>query len=117
MNTVPEASIPDIALSRSAVERIASLLSEEADRNLALRIYVTGGGCSGLQYGFAFEGEAAEDDHRVECQGARILVDPMSLQYLAGARIDFEEGLEGARFVIQNPNATTSCGCGKSFSV
>ncbi|WP_424194771.1 iron-sulfur cluster insertion protein ErpA [Ampullimonas aquatilis] len=104
-------------VSEGAVSKIAELVAEEGDPNLSLRIYVTGGGCSGFQYGFAFENSCNEDDTRIEKSGITLLVDPMSLQYLAGANIDYEDGLEGSRFVIRNPNATSTCGCGSSFSV
>jgi iron-sulfur cluster insertion protein len=96
---------------------VAELLAEEGDANLKLRIYVTGGGCSGFQYGFAFDDDAKADDIRVDRGPLTVLVDAMSLQYLMGAEIDFEDSLEGARFVIRNPNAASTCGCGSSFSV
>ena len=84
---------------------------------MTVRVFVTGGGCSGFQYGFTFDENAAEDDTRVENGGVTLLVDPMSVQYLQGAQIDYKEGVEGAQFVIRNPNAATTCGCGNSFSV
>jgi iron-sulfur cluster insertion protein len=93
------------------------LIEEENNADLKLRIYVSGGGCSGFQYGFTFDDNAAEDDTRVEKNGVTLIVDPMSYQYLMGAEIDYQEGLDGSRFVIKNPNATTTCGCGSSFSV
>ena len=93
------------------------MLAEEGDPNLRLRIFVTGGGCSGFQYGFAFDDENKEDDFQVQKDAVRVVVDAMSLQYLMGAEIDYEDNLEGARFVIRNPNATSTCGCGSSFSV
>jgi iron-sulfur cluster insertion protein len=101
----------------AAAQKVSELVAEEGNPALKLRIYVTGGGCSGFQYGFAFEEADAPDDLRIDTAGATVVVDPMSLQYLTGAEIDFEDGLEGARFVIRNPNATTTCGCGSSFSV
>ena len=100
-----------IAISQSVVDKVAELLAEEGDASLQLRIFVTGGGCSGFQYGFAFDDERKEDDLRI------VVVDAMSLQYLTGAEIDYEDNLEGARFVIRNPNAASTCGCGSSFSV
>jgi len=106
-----------IELSISAVGKIRELLAEENNAALRLRIYVTGGGCSGFSYGFAFEEQAAEDDNLFERDGVGVVVDPMSFAYLAGAKVDFEDGLEGARFIIRNPNAKTTCGCGSSFSV
>ena len=101
----------------NAARKVKQLIDEEANPSLKLRVFVTGGGCSGFQYGFTFDEIAAEDDTRVERGGVMLLVDPMSFQYLAGAEIDYSEGLEGAQFVIRNPNATTTCGCGSSFSV
>jgi iron-sulfur cluster insertion protein len=103
--------------TESAARKVKQLIDEEANPRLKLRVFVTGGGCSGFQYGFTFDEEAAEDDTRVEREGVMLLVDPMSFQYLAGAAIDYTEGLEGAQFVIRNPNASTTCGCGSSFSV
>ncbi|MBL8330761.1 MAG: iron-sulfur cluster insertion protein ErpA [Rubrivivax sp.] len=112
----PEGADP-IIVSESVVSKVAELLAEEGDSNLQLRIYVTGGGCSGFQYGFAFDDERQDGDVRVERGPVTVVVDPMSLQYLMGAEIDYEDKLEGARFVIRNPNAKASCGCGSSFSV
>lgn len=112
----PEGADP-IIVSESVVSKVAELLAEEGDSNLQLRIYVTGGGCSGFQYGFAFDDSRKEEDLSFERGPVTVLVDPMSLQYLAGADIDFEDSLEGARFVIRNPNAASTCGCGSSFSV
>ena len=118
MNTASsnESKLP-ILLSDSAVAKVSDLLVEEGNPNLKLRIYVTGGGCSGFQYGFAFDEASSEDDLVIEKNGVALLVDSISLQYLAGAEIGYEDGLEGSRFVIKNPNASTSCGCGSSFSV
>lgn len=101
----------------SAAGKVRELIDEEGNANLKLRIFVSGGGCSGFQYGFAFDEAIADDDVAVEKHGVQVLVDAMSFQYLAGAEIDFEDGLEGSRFVIKNPNATSTCGCGSSFSV
>jgi iron-sulfur cluster insertion protein len=106
-----------IELTGSAARKVSALISEEGNPNLKLRIYVAGGGCSGFEYKFAFDEVINEDDTVVERDAVSLLVDAMSMQYLAGASIDFQESLEGARFVINNPNATSTCGCGSSFSV
>ncbi|MEQ1440687.1 iron-sulfur cluster insertion protein ErpA [Fontimonas sp. SYSU GA230001] len=106
-----------VIFTQAAAEKVHALLQEEDDPEQMLRVFVTGGGCSGFQYGFRFEKQAEEDDARVVRAGVTLLVDPMSLQYLQGAEIDYKESVEGAQFVIRNPNATTSCGCGNSFSV
>lgn len=106
-----------MSFTDDAANRVQSLISEEGNDNLKLRVFVTGGGCSGFQYGFAFEEGVNEDDTVIENKGARLLVDPLSYQYLAGSKIDYVEGLEGSRFVVENPMATTTCGCGASFSV
>ena len=101
----------------AAARKVRQLIEEEGNEALKLRVFVTGGGCSGFQYGFSFDEKVEEGDTRVENAGVILLVDPMSFQYLAGAEIDYSEGLEGAQFVIRNPNATTTCGCGSSFTV
>ncbi len=101
----------------SAARKVRQLIEEEGNENLKLRVYVTGGGCSGFQYGFTFDENEQEGDTRVENGGVTVLIDPMSFQYLTGAEIDYKEDLSGAQFVIRNPNATTTCGCGSSFSV
>jgi iron-sulfur cluster insertion protein len=113
---LPEGEAP-IKISETVVGKVAEMLAEEGDPALQLRIFVTGGGCSGFQYGFAFDDEKKEDDVRVERGPITVVVDAMSLQYLMGAEIDYEDNLEGARFVIRNPNASSTCGCGSSFSV
>lgn len=113
---VPEGQ-PLLNLTPAVVNKVAELVAEEGDPNLALRIYVTGGGCAGFQYGFAFDDERKDDDLSVASGAVTVLVDTMSMQYLQGAEIDFEDSLEGSRFVIRNPNASKSCGCGSSFSV
>ncbi len=100
-----------------AAAKVAELILEEGNPALKLRLYVTGGGCSGFSYGFAFDDAIAEDDTQTVTEGVSLVVDTISLQYVMGARVDFEEGLEGSRFVIHNPNAQTTCGCGSSFSV
>jgi len=101
----------------AAAAKVADLIVEEGNPDLKLRLYVTGGGCSGFSYGFAFDDAVAEDDTLTMTEGVALVVDAMSLQYVMGARVDFEDGLEGSRFVIHNPNAQTTCGCGSSFSV
>ena len=106
-----------IQISASAVAKVRSLLEEEGNSQLKLRVYVTGGGCSGFQYGFSFDEEVSEEDTLVSHKGANVVVDPLSIQYLAGSKIDYKEGLEGSRFVVENPLATTTCGCGMSFSI
>ena len=113
---LPDGEEP-IRVSDAAVAKVAELLAEEGDPGLQLRIYVSGGGCSGFQYGFAFDDEFKEDDIRVARAPITVVVDAMSLQYLVGAEIDYEDTLDGARFVIRNPNAVATCGCGSSFSV
>jgi iron-sulfur cluster insertion protein len=100
----------------SAANKVKTLIEEEGNDNLKLRVYVTGGGCSGFQYGFTFDESVNEGDTAVEKNGVTLLIDPMSFQYMVGAEIDYKEDLEGAQFVIRNPNATTTCGCGSSFS-
>ena len=106
-----------LIFSDNAVTKVRNLIEEEGNDRLSLRVFVTGGGCSGFQYGFTFDDELAEDDTIVEREGVKLIVDPMSFQYLAGSEVDYQEGLEGSRFVINNPNAATTCGCGSSFSV
>ena len=106
-----------INLSLRAVQKVQDLVAEEENDELKLRVFITGGGCSGFQYGFTFDEIAADDDTAVEIDGVTLLVDPMSFQYLAGSEVDYTEGLEGSRFVVNNPNATATCGCGSSFSV
>lgn len=110
-------STAPILFGDSAALKIRELIAEEGNPNLKLRIFVSGGGCAGFQYGFAFDQTVNDDDVMVEKHGVRVLVDAMSFQYLAGAEIGYEDGLEGARFVIRNPNAVSTCGCGSSFSV
>ncbi len=116
MPTLAEGAEP-MQISDAVVSKVSQMLAEEGDPSLCLRIFVTGGGCSGFQYGFAFDDARKDDDIRVERGPIAVLVDAMSLQYLMGAQIDYEDNLEGARFVIRNPNASSTCGCGSSFSV
>lgn len=116
MIELPEGADP-LNISASVISKVSAMLAEEGDPNLKLRIFVTGGGCSGFQYGFAFDDENKPDDVVVEKEGLRVVVDAMSLQYMVGAEIDYEDSLEGSRFVIRNPQASSTCGCGSSFSV
>lgn len=99
-----------------AASKVRELIEEEQNPELKLRVFVQGGGCSGFQYGFTFDEEQQDDDSVVDKDGVRLLIDPMSFQYLIGAKIDFRDDLEGARFIINNPNASTTCGCGSSFA-
>ncbi len=115
MNAVAEMALP-LVFTDSAANKVKELIEEEGNPELKLRVFVTGGGCSGFQYGFTFDEEVAEDDTTMEKNGVMLLIDPMSYQYLVGAEIDYTEGLEGSQFVIRNPNATSTCGCGSSFS-
>ncbi|MBK8970741.1 MAG: iron-sulfur cluster insertion protein ErpA [Hahellaceae bacterium] len=103
--------------SDAAASKVKSLIEEEGNDELALRVYVTGGGCSGFQYGFSFDESVNEDDTIVEKNGVRLLVDSLSYPYLVGSEVDYKESLQGAQFVIKNPNASTTCGCGSSFSI
>lgn len=107
---------PTLEFTDSAATKVKALIDEENNPELKLRVYVQGGGCSGFQYGFTFDEDQQSDDTSVEKCGVTLLVDPMSFQYLVGAKIDYKEDLEGARFIINNPNATTTCGCGSSFA-
>jgi iron-sulfur cluster insertion protein len=116
MNDMSATMPAPLIFSDSAVAKVRTLIEEEGNAELKLRVFVTGGGCSGLQYGFTFDEVANEDDTVMEKEGVKLLIDPMSYQYLVGAEIDYSEGLEGAQFVIKNPNATSTCGCGSSFS-
>ena len=115
MNAITEMPAP-LVFSDSAAGKVKQLIDEEGNPDLKLRVFVTGGGCSGFQYGFTFDEATNEDDTAMEKNGVTLLIDPMSLQYLAGAEIDYQESVEGAQFVIKNPNATSTCGCGSSFS-
>ena len=106
-----------LVFTSAAAAKVATLIEEEGNPELMLRIYVQGGGCSGFQYGFTFDEVVNEGDEKVITDGITLLIDPMSVQYLMGAEVDYSEGLQGAQFVIRNPNASTTCGCGSSFSV
>lgn len=111
-----EAALP-LNFSDAAASRVKTLIAEEENPNLKLRVYITGGGCSGFQYGFTFDEKVNEGDMVIENCGVTLVVNPMSLQYLIGGTVDYTDGLEGSRFFVNNPNATTTCGCGASFSV
>jgi len=115
MNTMTEIPVP-LIFTESAASKVKQLIDEEGNPDLKLRVFVSGGGCSGFQYGFTFDEVVNEDDTSLERNGVTLLIDPMSFQYLAGAEIDYQESAEGAQFVIKNPNATSTCGCGSSFS-
>jgi iron-sulfur cluster insertion protein len=107
---------PPLLFTDAAAHKVGELIREEANPALKLRVYVQGGGCSGFQYGFTFDERIEDGDMTVDNQGVTLVIDPMSFQYLIGAEIDYREGLDGAQFVIRNPNAKTTCGCGSSFS-
>jgi len=111
------AAPPPVVFTDAAAVKVSELIQEEDNPDLMLRVFVAGGGCSGFQYGFTFDDSKEEGDSSVENQGVTLVVDPMSVQYLMGAEIDYKEDLQGAQFVIRNPNATTTCGCGSSFTV
>lgn len=122
--SLPTAAAPDyqsierpLNFTAAAAAKVRELIAEEGNDALALRVYIQGGGCSGFQYGFEFDENRADDDVAVTTDGVSLLVDPLSLQYLVGAEVDYSEGLHGAQFVIRNPNAKTTCGCGSSFSM
>ena len=108
---------PPIVFTDAAASKVGELIREEDNPKLMLRVFISGGGCSGFQYGFTFDETMEEGDSHVENQGVKLIVDPMSIQYLMGAEIDYKEDLQGAQFIIRNPNAQTTCGCGSSFSV
>ena len=110
------AAPPPLIFTDAAAQKVGELIREEDNPDLMLRVFVSGGGCSGFQYGFTFDEKIEEGDSSIDNQGVTLLVDPMSVQYLMGAEIDYKEDLQGAQFVIRNPNATTTCGCGQSFT-
>ena len=120
MNAVTETMIETmpapLVFTEAAAAKVKQLIDEEGNPELKLRVFVTGGGCSGFQYGFTFDEATNDDDTTMQKGGVTLLIDPMSLQYLMGAEIDYQENIEGAQFVIKNPNATSTCGCGSSFS-
>lgn len=117
LSIVPGVMPNQLEFTPQAAAKVAELIVEEGNPDLKLRLYVTGGGCSGFSYGFAFDDQVAEDDTLIVTENVALVVDAMSLQYVLGASVDFEDGLEGSRFVIHNPNAQTTCGCGSSFSI
>ncbi|GAA5083939.1 MAG: iron-sulfur cluster insertion protein ErpA [Alcaligenaceae bacterium] len=122
MNTLTEtvdlqAPPSPLVFTDAAVDKVRELLTEEGNPDLKLRVFVQGGGCSGFQYGFTFDEVVNDDDTTIDKNGVQLLIDPMSFQYLVGAEIDYKDDLEGAQFVIRNPNATTTCGCGSSFTI
>jgi iron-sulfur cluster insertion protein len=116
-NETPAQTPSEVIFTAAAAAKVGELLAEENNPALKLRVFVTGGGCSGFKYGFTFDENSEEGDLAVENGGVTLLVDPMSLQYLSGAEIDYKDDVNGAQFVIRNPNATTTCGCGSSFAV
>lgn len=117
-NPTPNASMPPppVVFTDAAASKVGELIEEERNPDLKLRVFISGGGCSGFQYGFTFDENIEDGDSRVENQGVTLVIDPMSVQYLMGAEIDYKEDLQGAQFIIRNPNATTTCGCGQSFT-
>ena len=108
---------PPIVFTDAAASKVGELIKEEDNPELKLRVFISGGGCSGFQYGFTFDEKVEDGDSQVENQGVTLVIDPMSVQYLMGAEIDYKEDLQGAQFIIRNPNAATTCGCGSSFTV
>ena len=116
LQTLADAMPAPLVFTDSAADKVKQLVDEEGNPELKLRVFVQGGGCSGFQYGFTFDEVVNEDDTQMSKNGVTLLIDAMSLQYLGGAEIDYKEDLQGAQFVIKNPNATTTCGCGSSFS-
>ena len=106
-----------LSFSDAAATKVSRLIEEEANPDLRLRVFVTGGGCSGFEYGFTFDEDVEEDDTLIVNQGVALIIDPLSLQYLSGAEVDFKEDLQGSRFIVNNPNASVTCGCGNSFSI
>jgi len=117
LSVVQQQAITPLFLSDSAVSKVRELVDEEGNQDLKLRVFVTGGGCSGFQYGFSFDEAQDDEDAVIEKEGISLLVDPMSYQYLVGATVDYQEGLQGSQFVVQNPNASSTCGCGSSFTI
>lgn len=115
--TATASSDSPMVFTDAAAQKVKSLIEEEQNANLKLRVFITGGGCAGFSYGFTFDEEVAEDDTCIVNQDVTLVVDPMSFQYLEGAEVDYVEGLQGSQFKIHNPNATTTCGCGSSFSI
>lgn len=116
VTSAAEKELAPVVLTESAAAKVKELMREEASEPSMLRVYIQGGGCSGFEYGFEFQDEANEDDTVIDNAGVKVLIDPLSFQYLVGAAIDYVEDLQGARFIVSNPNATTTCGCGSSFA-
>ncbi|OGS93837.1 MAG: iron-sulfur cluster insertion protein ErpA [Gallionellales bacterium RBG_16_56_9] len=120
MNAITEVPVAEtqdpLLFTDNAANKVKQLIEEEGNADLKLRVFVSGGGCSGFQYGFTFDEVANEDDTVLNKNGVQLLIDPMSFQYLVGAEIDYQDSIEGSQFIIRNPNATTTCGCGSSFS-
>ena len=116
--TEPQAFTPEpLNVTSSALNKVQELVDEEGNPALKLRVFVTGGGCSGFQYGFAFEELVGDEDAKIERDGVTVVVDSMSYPYLVGATLDYQENLQGSRFTVENPNASSTCGCGSSFSI
>lgn len=117
MEIVSNTALPSVLFSEAAAAKVSQLIEEEGNPNLKLRVFIQGGGCSGFQYGFTFDEIIGEDDTTMTRNGVQLLIDSMSFQYLIGAEIDYKDDIEGAQFIIKNPNVATTCGCGSSFSV
>jgi iron-sulfur cluster assembly accessory protein len=117
MSEVTQYNPTSVKFTDSAARKVKTLITEEENPELKLRVFVTGGGCSGFEYGFTFDEDVEEEDTIVDNSDVTLVIDPLSFQYLAGAEVDFKEDLQGSRFVVTNPNATTTCGCGNSFAV
>lgn len=117
MSNAAVAIADPLNITPAAVEKVRGLVAEEDNQDLMLRVFVTGGGCAGFEYGFTFDELTAEDDTLIEREGIRFVIDSLSVQYLGGSTVDYTEGLEGSKFVIENPSATTTCGCGSSFAI
>ena len=117
MSTIENTSSQPILFTDQAALRVEELVEEENNKELKLRVYVTGGGCSGFQYGFTFDDKISDDDTLIKNGNANLLVDSLSYQYIIGSEIDYEQGLQGSRFFVKNPNAKATCGCGASFSI
>ncbi len=117
MTEVSTFTPPDMAFTDAAARKVKDLITEEENEALRLRVFVTGGGCSGFEYGFTFDEDVEDDDTCIENGGVELVVDSLSYQYLSGAVIDFREDLQGSRFVVTNPHASTTCGCGNSFAI
>ena len=117
MTEATQFDVEPLIIAPAAVNKVQQLTEDEENPDLMLRVFVTGGGCAGFQYGFTFDEESAEDDTVIEKAGVRFVIDSLSVQYLAGSTVGYTEGLEGSKFIIENPSAETTCGCGSSFSI